>query len=280
MKSQFALTIISVTLGITLTQAWPGDWGGIRSAYAQSQTLVKNNTIQTTSQSIIVSDSKKFMGPDITIQSTNVDIAVTAGSPGRIHYDLNCAPAKRSGLFVFGWQKTSQKVFEREKVQNTVSFDATQGKLIARSGKHWSCRVDVRIPTDVQLDIETVNGDIHVFQRQGETRELSVNGDIKIQGSNGSVHVRTESGNILVKKSDGPIHAESGSGDISIISSGPHCRAKTESGNIIFSPTVLKPSQCIEAYTESGDIKVSRPWKICDQSTVSLQAESGDITIK
>ncbi len=266
---------------------------------SRPQAPIEKNTAQAAKHSGSVSDREKFTGSHLAIESIDEDITLDMGKSGEIRYGLSCVPNK-SGIFLFGeglWT-TSQSTLNKERDENKADFYSKQGRLVIHSGKHWSCKANIHIPEKVSVALDGVSGDIQILRRSGETRVVSVSGDVKIQDSKGAVRVETASGDIKIKDSNGPIQAKSTSGDIEIIGgmkgviakavsgdisisgSGPQTLARSISGDITFSPWALKSSQCIEDHTGTGDLKMSRPWKICKNSSVRFQTTSGDITIK
>ncbi len=292
MRNKLTFTAAAMALGFAFVQAWPGDWGGLGNAYAQAQSITVKRPLKAGTLNNPVAKEEVISSDQLRIAGNNGLIVIRPGDSGKIRYSVSYKRPFHGwnfGLFL--------KSSKGRDMGNTVHFDPKNGLQI-HAANRWEFKALVWAPQNIQITVISGNGNIDIAQHNGIINAYSESGDVRIDASSGKLNVTSQSGNVSVTNSAGPImvKAESGnvriigglkgldvraeSGDISIIGSGPNCRAKTDSGNIIFSPTALKPAQCIEAHTESGDIKVSRQWKICDQSTVSLQAESGDIVIK
>jgi hypothetical protein len=117
-------------------------------------------------------------------------------------------------------------------------------------GSHRSVRIEVRMPRDADLQIDTgdgsvqtqpINGKVKIHTGDGSVRCEAVNGDadvdtgdgsITLEGAKGDVRLRTGDGHIDARNVDGKLDATSGDGHIKIDGRFDALNIKTGDGSI------------------------------------------------
>ena len=84
------------------------------------------------------------------------------------------------------------------------------------SGVTYGSDVEIVVPTNVMIDINSVNGDIMVEQIEGDTNIVLVNGTITIDSSDGNIDINSVNSEITIDSSDGNIDINNVNGDIMV----------------------------------------------------------------
>ncbi len=128
----------------------------------------------------------------------------------------------------------------------------------------------VQIPADASTDLRSINGNISLEGADGKHFLQNQNGDMAVYDSNGEIRVISSTGNLDLQNLSGTILAKTVTGDINIANNEGEVRVRSTSGNIF----VEKLSGDLAAATTSGDI-------ITDftdvNSGIYLETVSGDV---
>jgi hypothetical protein len=135
-----------------------------------------------------------------------------------------------------GKQVEFRVIYEGYELNKTIHIDSRQDgdsvQLNARVTGHWGFswgrgrrgpRVEVRMPKDADLQIDTGDGSV-------ETQALS--GHVKIHTGDGSVHVQAVDGNVDIDTGDGSITVEGAKGDIRLHTGDGHIDARNLDGRV------------------------------------------------
>jgi hypothetical protein len=135
-----------------------------------------------------------------------------------------------------GKQVEFRVIYEGYELNKTIHIDSRQDgdsvQLNARVTGHWGFswgrgrrgpRVEVRMPKDADLQIDTGDGSV-------ETQALS--GHVKIHTGDGSVHVQAVDGNVDIDTGDGSITVEGAKGDIRLHTGDGHIDALNLDGRV------------------------------------------------
>jgi hypothetical protein len=135
-----------------------------------------------------------------------------------------------------GKQVEFRVIYEGYELNKTIHIDSRQDgdsvQLNARVTGHWGFswgrgrrgpRVEVRMPKDADLQIDTGDGSV-------ETQPLS--GHVKIHTGDGSVHVQAVDGNVDIDTGDGSITVEGAKGDIRLHTGDGHIDARNLDGRV------------------------------------------------
>jgi len=103
-----------------------------------------------------------------------------------------------------------------------------------------------------RVDIETASGDIELTDIKGDVDISATSADISINSIVGAVDIRSTSGNITGGYVMGPFSISQTSGDSKLTDISGDVRIKSTSGDI----EIGQESGCVEISTSSGDVKV------------------------
>lgn len=295
MRKKLTSIVTVMVLSFAFVEAKSDNGGGLGSAYAQAQGVIKSNPVKPAERPSFISAEKTFSGKKLSVSGKNGDIMVRAGKPGEIRYQVSYCHSWHGWNF-FGSSSCSDS--GKSNPENRVDFFPAQDHVQFHTARYWSFKAVLWIPSNTRLSVDMASGDVNVGRRRGPLNITANSGDVRIESSAGPVSVRVGSGDVSITASKGPLNVEAGSGDVSIVGgalgvniktgsgnisvsgSGPKSRIKSGSGKITFSTSGLTASQCISARSGLGTLKVLRPWPICEASSVDLQTGSGAIIIK
>lgn len=147
------------------------------------------------------------------------------------------------------------------------------------SGKSWhngEARLQIRLPADVQLDVNTVSASIDVSGVRGRMRLKSVSGDIRSPILGNDMDAKTVSGNVELTGNNpqSNVRASSVSGDVELIQVGGDVDARSTSGDVNIDS---KGSGDMRAHTVSGDIEVRGV--LAGDADLDLQSVSGRVKV-
>jgi hypothetical protein len=135
-----------------------------------------------------------------------------------------------------GKQVEFRVIYDGYELNKTIHIDSRQDgdsvQLNARVTGHWGFswgrgrrgpRIEVRMPKDADLQIDTGDGSV-------ETQPLS--GHVKIHTGDGSVRVQAIDGNVDIDTGDGSITVEGAKGDIRLHTGDGHIDARNLDGRV------------------------------------------------
>ena len=99
-------------------------------------------------------------------------------------------------------------------------------------GEEKQVQLDIRVPAELDLEIDIDEGELSVSRLSGSCTLLSGRGDCVLEGITGNVDIVDESGDLRLSGINGEILVEDGSGDVEIDSSGGSLRLVDTSGDV------------------------------------------------
>src|SRR5437868_11096029 len=154
-------------------------------------------------------------------------------------------------------------IYEGYEINKNLHIESRQDgnsvEINARATGHWgfswgghrrNIRIEVRMPRDADLQIDTgdgsvetqsVNGRVKIHTGDGSVKAQAVNGDVDIdtgdgsitlEGAKGEIHLHTGDGHIDARNLDGRLDANSGDGHIKIDGRLDGLSVKTGDGSI------------------------------------------------
>ena len=135
--------------------------------------------------------------------------------------------------------------------------------------------LDIRVPRQVELHIETISAEVVVTGTAGRLLDVeSISGKIRLDGSATELEVGTVSGSVQLSGSGERIHIETVSGDIDSRAQHQQFKLETVSGNITARTDSYRE---FSASSVSGDISLSG--KPAANARLDAETMSGDIRI-
>ena len=83
-----------------------------------------------------------------------------------------------------------------------------------RNENHTTVRFTVRVPKDLRVGANSVNGSVSVRDVGAEVKASSVNGGVEVRNATGHVRANTVNGGVDVNTSVGPVSAHTVNGDV------------------------------------------------------------------
>ncbi|MBT7514269.1 MAG: DUF4097 family beta strand repeat protein [Candidatus Marinimicrobia bacterium] len=171
---------------------------------------------------------------------------------------------------------TEKKAKQLVKNANILVFHLVDDQLIQiRSEKRIQYKRDVttqfelKLPTNINLNLETSGGDIDVKDIRGESILKTSGGDIDLSNVMGRMEAQTSGGDIEVTGSEGLLRVHSSGGDINIVNSDGQFNASTSGGDLAFRHLTGN----IDAHTSGGSISL----KNIEGETIKCQTSGGNI---
>src|SRR5437870_3808622 len=157
----------------------------------------------------------------------------------------------------------------------------------ARIRDHWcvfcfngsrSFRIEVRMPSDADLQVETGDGRVDVEAINGNVDIHTGDGHIRLEGARGDIRLRSGDGHIETYRLEGQLNASSGDGHIT--AEGRFDRLKIETGDGSVQVRALpgsKVSSPWTIHTGDGSVALSLPDNL--QANINAHTNDGHITL-
>jgi DUF4097 and DUF4098 domain-containing protein YvlB len=216
-----------------------------------------------------------------TLDETTGVITHRIGRHGSVAIKLAAAEIRLTGT------DTDQVVvrsLDGRPLPGRVTVETTEDALTIREREHFgltfaigekTVQLDVELPAEADLTVDTASGDIEARDLRGEQRYRTASGDTRLDGAGGTIELNSVSGDtVIALAASADLAIRSVSGDVSV--SGGEItalRIGTTSGDIrVDSPIRAKTGTQID--TLSGDVSlVAEAGMRVDARTVS-----GDLT--
>lgn len=136
-------------------------------------------------------------------------------------------------------------------------------------------RVEVQVPKDLRVKVETDNASVFVSNYQGNLEVASTSGNLTVENTIGKITLRSNRGTITVRESSGVVSVVGNYGLLTLQSVSGEIAASTIMGNIAFS-SLIQQGDTIRLETDHGSVSVN----LKQNSALSLQVSStsGDVT--
>ncbi|MEO8308771.1 MAG: DUF4097 family beta strand repeat-containing protein [Pseudomonadota bacterium] len=146
----------------------------------------------------------------------------------------------------------------------------------SHSSENSQTRLQIKVPADVQPDVNTVSANITVSGVRGKLRLQSVSGDIRSDFPGSDLEAKTVSGNIELTggNAEARVRATSVSGNVRAAHIKGDVDARTVSGNLDFE--MLAAGE-VRGHTVSGNIGITGG--LASDTDVELQSVSGRVKV-
>lgn len=128
---------------------------------------------------------------------------------------LEVDASPNGGVTVNGWDRNEVQVVAMVRAQSRTRADAEalarEVEVIAEPGRvrtdgprpqrgvNWSVSYEIMVPNRTDLDLESTNGGLDVYDVAGDLRLRTTNGGIELARVSGDVHGRTVNGGVRVE---------------------------------------------------------------------------------
>ena len=146
---------------------------------------------------------------------------------------LKVQPQTNGGTQVVGWDKDTYSVTackavapgsDAERLLSQISVAIENGKVSTRGPAgdgDWTVYLLVRAPRSAEIELETLNGPISVYDLDGKLTAHAHNGPISVKNFSGDADVSAQNGPISLEGSGGNVHIRTENGPISVDLKGP-----------------------------------------------------------
>jgi hypothetical protein len=162
--------------------------------------------------------------------------------------------------------------YEVSSTQNQVSIKVFTKQA---SLSNLPLRVEIRIPRQMQVSIETDSASVSVRDYQGDLEAASTSGDITVEKMTGTMTLRSNRGNISVRESSGVISMVGNYGALTVKNVHGETALSTIMGNVVFDG-LIQADDTVRLEADHGPVSVH----LDPDSAFSLQVQStsGDVT--
>lgn len=170
------------------------------------------------------------------------------------------------------------QVLYSDEVEYRVSSTEKQISIKANANRNnlpnMPLRVEVRVPKEMQVRVETDSASTIVSNYQGDLEVASTSGNITIEEVIGGMTLRSNRGNIIVRKSSGIISVVGNYGVLNVQNVHGETAISTIMGNVMFNG-LIQAGDVVRLETDHGPVSV----KLDEDSDLSLQVSStsGDV---
>ena len=165
-------------------------------------------------------------GQVVHARNINGDISVTPSSSGRVEIvGVRRGSSRSADRLNAAVTETSDGIIVCiVRVDSDDECDGNGNRHHSNDDDDWgraSMNLEIRLPSNVEIDASSVSGTVEVVGAQGDVRAGSVSGDIRMDGLRAtSIEARTVSGEIIAGveslTGSGPLSFKSVSGDVKL----------------------------------------------------------------
>jgi Putative adhesin len=199
----------------------------------------------------------------VHINTNDGDVRVTAGDAKQVEIHVNYR----------GYEEGKTLHFESQQTGGGVEFTARAKTVWPLSIGIHELHIEVRLPKDGDLKVETGDGEIHASGLSGNIDLRSGDGELSVSALSGVLRLHTGDGGIDGRDLDGQCDASSGDGAIKLAGRFDVLKVKSGDGEIEVKAahgSVMKSSWSVES--GDGGIEVALPGDLA----ASIDASTGD----
>ena len=173
----------------------------------------------------------------------------------------------RNEIQIVGEYDSDIEEIEIRENEGSFRFEIEQYSGGRRDSRRGPSRLEVRVPRDVRLFVETVSGSLNVSGVTGALRAEAVSGSVEVRGDLASASLSSISGFVEYTGDSPSVRLESVSGMITYVGTSRDVRLESVSGPV----RMEGEGETIEANAVSGPIRISSdiPVQSLDVNSVS-----------
>jgi hypothetical protein len=159
-----------------------------------------------------------------------------------------------------------------------VSARTRSGFSLGWGGMHRSLRIEVRMPREADLNVDTGDGSVESDAITGNVDIHTGDGHIRLDGGKGDIRLRTGDGSIEGRDLDGKLDATSGDGHITLDGRFDTLNIKTGDGSITARANPgSKVASSWNVHTGDGSVTMSLPGDL--QANIDASTNDGRISL-
>lgn len=162
--------------------------------------------------------------------------------------------------------------------QVQVSARVRSGFNFAWGGMHRGLRIEVHMPRDADLNVDTGDGSVESDAINGNIDIHTGDGHIRVDGAKGAIRLRTGDGSIEGRDLDGQLEATSGDGHITVEGRFDALNIKTGDGSVTARANPgSKLANGWSVHTGDGSVTMSLPGDL--QANIEASTNDGRISL-
>lgn len=164
---------------------------------------------------------------------------------------------------------------EELEIIETSSRLSIKVRLPRGNNRSEASHLVLKVPANIELDLQGVSADISVENTRGLIRAESVSGDIRLNNTEGEIDIESVSGDLIMDLTSSMSSAETVSGDIELKGASGEVRVQTVSGD-----QELMLGELVRGKMESvsGDIELEIAEIVSGR--LNLESMSGDVDLR
>lgn len=208
--------------------------------------------------------------PSIRVETNDGSVRVTTGDSKQAFVRVEYHGYRPDRDFTINARQDGNRVEVNARLRNRWCIFCVN---VSRSFK-----IEVRMPADGDLQIETGDGGVDVAPVNGNVDIHTGDGHIKLEGARGDIRLRTGDGHIEANHLDGQLDASSGDGHIRVEGRFDRLNIKTGDGGI--EARALPGSKLASGWTihtGDGSVDLSLPDNL--QANIDAHTNDGHISL-
>jgi hypothetical protein len=237
--------------------------------------------------------------PRLRVRNISGETRIRVGEPGKITIvatkHVSASSEDRAKRLLQNLEIRMEKNGDELRVEPHL-YEQERGWVDLFRGKRFRVDFDITVPQEVNIDAETVSGDVSVNGVRGPLDVQAVSGELTIEDAQGPLRLKSVSGDVDVKRYVGHVEGNTVSGDISfdasrirslilhtvsgdieikgVLEAARAHRFKTISGDVELS--LADPDLVVEYRTASGDLECDIPARVDRQGKKQYSVGLGD----
>jgi Toastrack DUF4097 len=208
--------------------------------------------------------------PQVGVNTNDGAVQVTTGDTNQIVFRV---------IFE-GYTLNKDLKIDSEQNGNSFQLNAKtrSGFSWGWGGFHRSLRVEVYMPKEADLQVETGDGSVKTQFLAGNLGIHTGDGSVSVEGAKGMIQLRSGDGSIYAQGLDGNVQAASGDGSVNLTGRFDALDVKTGDGSI--TAKALSGSQVLSGWnihTGDGSVDVTLPSDL--KATIDASTHDGRISV-
>jgi hypothetical protein len=232
----------------------------------------------------MINGNFKYKGTRVEIETVDVDgVEVVEFMLGSEDVVVLTEEGRRAEFKIEKTYRANDRDYGEELLAEAeILFERRGGRLIVERKKerdlglsrltkgYVSIDIEVGLPSDVHLDVNTGSGDVEIADRGGRVDINTGSGDVEVGEADGGLKVNTGSGDVTIEAARHAVRLSTGSGDVSVGGIGGGASVHTGSGDV----TIGKVAGDVGVSTGSGDVEISN-----SMGSIDAHTSSGDVDL-
>jgi hypothetical protein len=245
--------------------------------------------------------------PRLRVRNISGETSVRVGEAGKITVTatkhVNASSEDRAKRLLQNLEIRMEKNGDELRIEPHL-YEQERGWVDLFRGKRFRVDFEITVPQEVNIDAQTVSGDVSVIGVRGPLDVQAVSGEVTIEDAQGPLRLKSVSGDVEVKRYVGHIEGNTVSGDVGfdtvrvrslqlhtvsgdielkgVLEAAREHRIRTISGDVELS--LADPDLLVDFRTASGDLECDIPARVDRQSrkeyTVGLGDARGHVVVK